>query len=251
MTDAIATAPHLNPELPPYDNVRAFPTKQLRSEKTREKLLQTGKALLSAGGFDDVSIAQIAAASGCSVGAFYMRFKNKKAYFEFLLDRIIDQVRQQAQQALTPDSIKGLTLAQTVQLCVRHHIQVIRTNEGPIRAAMEYSINGSNDWQPIRDAGSWLNALYIDLIIRKCRKPDADQQKEGLLIGLHVIAGHLLNVITHKSAVMPLQHADLEFWLSSIVLHCLKTSPANALQQRRQQRRARKASPETHQGDVK
>lgn len=203
---------------------RVFPARQRRSEQTRDRLLRTGTALLSSGGFDDVSIAQVAAAAGCSVGAFYERFRNKKAYFEFLLDSIIDQVRGQTLQTLTPANLRGLTLAQTVQACVRHHIQVVRAHEGPLRAALEYSINGSAGWQPVRDAAAWLNAHYIDLIMRKCRR-DTEQRRAQLRIGLHVIAGHLLNVISHKPAVMPLEHPDLEFWLGSIVLHCLEARP--------------------------
>ncbi len=229
MTDSITyLEPSLLAERQYGDATRALPTKQLRSEQTREKLLQTGKTLLGAGGFDDVSIAQIAAASGCSVGAFYMRFKNKKAYFEFLLDGVIDQVRLETQQSLALGSIKDLNLEQTIQLCVKHHIQVIRTHEGLIRAALAYSINGSNDWQPIGDVGVWLNAHYIDLIIRKSRKRDKETAKKQLLIGLNIIAGHLINVITHERGVMPLHHPDLAFWLSSIVLHCLKSKPADA-----------------------
>ncbi|GAA5233379.1 TetR/AcrR family transcriptional regulator [Verticiella sediminum] len=206
------------------DGQRALPTRQPRAERTREKLLQTGKHLLSAGGFDDVSIAQIAAQSGCSVGAFYIRFKNKQAYFEFLLDRIIDEVRQQALRVLNPASLRGLTLQQTLERCVRHHIGVIRANEGPLCAALEYSINGGSDWQPIRDAGAWLSAHYTGLILAKSRRRDKQAAAARLQIGLHIATGHLLNVITHKPAVLALDHPHLEFWLSSIVLHCLNTA---------------------------
>ena len=68
--------------------VKAFPAKQQRSEQTHEKLLQSGLDLLRDGVFDDISIAQIAARAGCAVGSFYLRFRNKEAFFEFLIERI-------------------------------------------------------------------------------------------------------------------------------------------------------------------
>ena len=229
VTDAIAPATPSQPvQTSGRSAVRAFPTKQLRAELTREKLLHTGKTLLDTGGFDDISIAQIAAASGCSVRAFYMRFKNKKAYFEFLLDRVVDEVRQEAEHTLTPARTTGLTLERTIQLCVDHHIKVIRSHEGVIRAALAYSINGSDDWQPIRDAGIGLNAHYIGLILRKSRIRDKTAARNNLLVGLNIITGHLINIIAHETEVMPLHHPDLSFWLSSIVLHCLRSKPADA-----------------------
>jgi AcrR family transcriptional regulator len=227
VTDTLApVAPSRSPEPADRDMVRAFPTKQLRAEQTREKLLQTGKTLLATGGFDDISIAQIAAASGCSVGAFYMRFRSKQAYFEFLLDRVVDEVREEALQTLTPERIRGLNLEQTIQLCVSHHIKVVRDHEGLIRAALAYSINGSDDWQPIRDAGVLLNTHYIGLILRKSRMRDKKAATRHLLIGLQIITGHLINAIAHETEVMPLRHPDLPSWLGSIVLHCLRSKPA-------------------------
>lgn len=229
VTDTLAPlAPPLPSEPAGRDSVRAFPTKQLRAEQTREKLLQTGKTLLATGGFDDISIAQIAAASGCSVGAFYMRFRNKQAYFEFLLDRVVDEVGEEALQTLTADRIKSLNLEETILLCVDHHIGVIRDHEGLIRAALAYSINGSNDWQPIRDAGVLLHAHYIGLILRKSRARDRKAAKKQLLIGLQIITGHLVNAIAHETEVMPLRHPELSFWLGSIVLHCLRSKPGDA-----------------------
>lgn len=227
VTDTLApVAPSSPLEHAGRDIVRAFPTKQLRAEQTREKLLQTGKTLLNTGGFDDISIAQIAAASGCSVGAFYMRFRNKQAYFEFLLDRVVDEVREEALRTLTPERIKHLNLEDTIQLCVDHQIKVIRNHEGLIRAALAYSISGSDDWQPIHDAGVLLNSHYIGLILQKSRTRDKTVAKKHVLIGLQVVTGHLINAVAHETEVMPLHHPALSFWLGSIVLHCLRSKPA-------------------------
>ena len=227
MTDASRSAA-LSPLEPlrSGDPARALPVKQSRSEKTRDALLQTGTALLAAGGFDDVSIAQIAAASGCSVGAFYQRFQSKKAYFEFLLDRVVDQVTLQTQQTLTAESTAHLNLGQTIQACVNHHIGIVRTHEGLIRAALAYSMNGSDDWQPIGNVGAWLNAHYIQLIMPKSRQRDKVATRKRLLIGLHVIGGHLINVISHTTTVLPLHDRELPFWLGRMVASCMKAPSA-------------------------
>lgn len=230
------------------DPARARPVKQSRSEKTRDALLQTGTALLATGGFDAVSIAQIAAASGCSVGAFYQRFQHKKAFFEFLLDRVVEQVTLQTQQTLTADSTAALNLQQTIQACVRHQIGIVRAHEGLIRAALAYSMNGSDDWQPIGNVGAWLNAHYIQLIMAKSRQRDKAAAKKRVLIGLHVISGHLINVISHASTVLPLHDPELPFWLSRMVASCMQApsagdSPDKAGQPSPQRARRARTSP--------
>ena len=211
-----------------HDDPRALPSKQLRSEQARERLLETGTRLLAAGGFDAVSIAQIATEAGCSVGAFYQRFQNKQAYFEFLLDRVIDAVRQDAEQALTPAAVAELSLADTVALCVSHHTQVIRSNEGLIRAALAYSLHGSNDWQPIGTVGGWLIAHYSELILSKCRGRDKALARQQLLVGLNIISGYLANSVAHESVVMSLHHPDVTHWLSAVVMNSLKVSVPQA-----------------------
>ena len=47
------------------------PAKQERSRATRDRLLAAGFGLVETRDFDALSVAEIAAAAGCSVGAFY------------------------------------------------------------------------------------------------------------------------------------------------------------------------------------
>lgn len=205
--------------------VRAFPTKQQRSEDTHNELLKAGRALLDSGGFDDVSIAQIAARARCAVGSFYLRFRNKEAYFEFLLDGILTQVQQDTLTHFSADQVKALNLADTVKRCMDHYVAIHRQHEGLIRAALQYSINGSNDWQPIRDSGLWLHGHYIELIMGKLRRQDTQTAREQLQIGLQIVSGHLVNTIAHPAGALPLQHPALSHWLCEMVLHSLKIVP--------------------------
>jgi AcrR family transcriptional regulator len=205
--------------------VKAFPAKQLRSEQTHEKLLQSGLDLLRDGVFDDISIAQIAARAGCSVGSFYLRFRNKEAFFKFLIESISETLEADLHANLTPESVKELSLAQTVRHCVEHYVETNRQYESIIRAAVQYSINDSDDWQPVRDNGLKLHAHYIDLILSKSRKSDPKEAQQQLLVGLQIISGHLVNSITHPVNNLPLHDPNLSHWLFEVVMHCLKVKP--------------------------
>ena len=215
--------------------VKAFPTKQRRSEQTRQKLLQAGLDLLRCGNYQDISIAQISLRAGCSIGSFYLRFRNKESFFEFLIERISEILRTGVRENLTKESVKGLTLAQTVRLCVDHYVQINRQYESVIRAALQYSINGSDDWQPVRDNGLMLHAHYIDLIIGKLRGSSHEEARQQLLVGLQIISGNLVNSIAHPVSTLPLDDPSLSHWLSEVVMHCLKLklpAPASSPQKK-------------------
>jgi len=205
--------------------VKAFPAKQQRSEQTHESLLQAGLDLLRNGIFDDISIAQIAARAGCSVGSFYLRFRNKEAFFEFLIESISDTLQADLHAHLTQESVKELTLAQTVRRCVDHYVETNRRYESIIRAAVQYTINDSDDWQPMRDNGLRLHAHYMDLILGKLRKPSQEDARQQLLVGLQIISGHLVNSITHPVNHLPLHDPNLSHWLFEVLMHFLKVKP--------------------------
>ena len=58
--------------------------RQEQYEKTRQKIWETGKALIAKKGYDQVSIADITSAAGVSPGNFYHYFKSKDAFFAAL-----------------------------------------------------------------------------------------------------------------------------------------------------------------------
>ena len=202
--------------------VKAFPVKQQRSEQTREKLLQAGLDLLRCGNYKDISIAQISAQAGCAIGSFYLRFRNKEAFFEYIIESISETLRTGVRVNLTSENTKGLTLAQTVKLCVDHYVQTNRQYESVIRAALHYSINGSNDWQPVRDNGLMLHDHYIDLILGKLRRVAHEEARQQLLVGFQILSGHLINSIAHPVKTLALNDPDLSHWLFELVMHCLK-----------------------------
>ena len=210
--------------------IRVFPAKQPRSEKTHKKLRNSGLALLNRGSFEDISIAQVASHTGCSVGSFYLRFRNKEAYFKFLVEGLSDELQTVAQQELTLERVKALSLTQTMYFCVDHFIEINRVNKGLIRAALLYGMNGSDDWQPIRELGLMLSGRYIDLIANKLRRSDADMEtaRKQLLIGRQIMSSHLINSIAHPGVEMPLHHPDLGYWMYEIVKSSLKVTPRKA-----------------------
>jgi AcrR family transcriptional regulator len=74
----------------------------LRIEKgraTRERLVQAGRELFGARGYEDTSIGAILEAAGVTRGSLYHHFETKEALFDAVLDRVVDEVAATAAAA--------------------------------------------------------------------------------------------------------------------------------------------------------
>jgi len=218
----LATARAGRTRRPPQDGARALPAKQARSERTRDKLLEAGQALLAQGGFDDVSIAQIAKHAGCSVGAFYLRFKDKEAFFQCLLDGVVEAIQTDISDTLRSAPALQAPLADTVHFCVMHYINLYRRHEGLIRTAQQQNMHHRENWQLVQALGQWVVSQFTELIASRFPDPSNDQLRQNITIGFQIIGGHLLNAIMNKPPLLGLASDHLLFWMSEVVLHCIR-----------------------------
>lgn len=80
---------------------------QKRSRETLERLLAAGVELLREKGYEGLSIAELSARSGVSVGSIYQRFDGKEPLFVALQERILERIDAE-QQGLFDDLDRSL-----------------------------------------------------------------------------------------------------------------------------------------------
>lgn len=73
------------------------PAMQSRSRQTRDKLVAALEHLLRQRSFEDISIADLAAEAGLSVGTVYRRFENRDALIPVIFELYAARVAQQAE----------------------------------------------------------------------------------------------------------------------------------------------------------
>src|SRR5579872_7327847 len=69
------------------------PVRQRRGQRTRDRLLDAGQRLIARRSVDALSVADIARAANCSVGSFYLRFRDKDAFFRALIAQYLAEGR--------------------------------------------------------------------------------------------------------------------------------------------------------------
>jgi AcrR family transcriptional regulator len=209
--------------------VLALPTKQARAQKTRDSLLKAGTLLLKHNSLDNISIAQIAREAGCSVGVFYFRFQDKEAYFRFLLDNTLADIRTATNAAFAPEKIRGTDHDAMVTTCVRHFIGIMRDQQGLLRAAQKQTGDLADSWQPVREMGAWLIDRYVAAIAVSQGVDITETLQRNGRAAFQIVSGVLVNAVLNRPANMNLDSPDLEFWLLQVVSQCLSVSQAPGL----------------------
>jgi AcrR family transcriptional regulator len=72
---------------------------------TREKILQAALRLFAQDGYEAVSVARIAGELGMAKGALYNHFRNKRAIFDCIFDRVVQEDVERAKKYGVPEDI--------------------------------------------------------------------------------------------------------------------------------------------------
>jgi len=116
------------------------PPQQERTRQTLGRLLDAAEAMVADRGFDETSIADIAAAAGSSVGGFYRRFRDKDGLLQALHERFCEEARATADEALDPARWSGAPASEVVTQFTAFLVGIYRERAGLFRAFLHRSI---------------------------------------------------------------------------------------------------------------
>lgn len=106
---------------------------QERTRKTLGRLLDAAEKLFSEKGFDETTIAEIAAQAESSVGGFYRRFRDKDHLVQALHERFTEESRATAADVLDPERWTGFSVEQVLSEVAAFLVEVYREREGLLR----------------------------------------------------------------------------------------------------------------------
>lgn len=108
--------------------------KQQRSLDTLYRLLDAAEALIEEKGLADVSVPEIAARAGSSVGGFYARFRDKAELLRALEERFFAQKEARLEELARPEHWGETPLPEIVRACMDELVGTFRAREPLIRA---------------------------------------------------------------------------------------------------------------------
>jgi AcrR family transcriptional regulator len=176
------------------------PTKQSRGRRTRDRLLSAGLKLVASHEFDSMLVADIARAADCSVGAFYLRFRDKDAFFRALVAHYVAESRATAEAlfAAHPDDrlINALVLATGERF---------RRFGGLLRSAIRKRMEDPTIWDPIRRNGHAIAGGCIAWLAARYGRPLSADEEIRVRFAFQVLYGTLNNALVNEPGPLAIE----------------------------------------------
>jgi AcrR family transcriptional regulator len=167
--------------------------KQKRGRKTYDALITTAFKLLEKREFDELTIAEIAAKGGYSVGAFYARFRSKDEFFDAMIAHHMEQRSKHRDGlfAALPDETWMATLFDDL---VAYYWKRRRF----WRAALIRSIREPDFWEPMRRHGHEFADRIIARIGRQAKRQLTPAEEMDVRFALQVVLSTINNAIINR-----------------------------------------------------
>mgnify|MGYP006282831393 CR=1 FL=1 len=160
----------------------AKPAHQSRSRRTRDKIVAALDTLLKHRPFEQVSVAEIAAQAGVSVGAVYQRFENKDALIPVLFELYRRRLEEEAELRAADPAPEGLratlkaAMAQAWAMMERHgHLM----RAAHLHARLRPELVGP-EWESLIDASRRSIHALVEAHRPEIRHPDPALAAETL-----------------------------------------------------------------------
>lgn len=180
-----------------------LPAKQARSRATRDALVRAGKKLCEIKDFDDLSVAEIAAAAGCSVGSFYSRFTDKDGFFRALVGDAAER-----DKIPPPPNDPKQPIDEILVEVVAGTLAGYRKRRGLIRATIRRSMAEPALWEPSRKRGQ----IIADRLVARLATifPDDPQLERRVRFACQMLYGTLNNAVLIAPGPLQLDDEALE-----------------------------------------
>ena len=130
--------PDERPPAPPAEQLESVAApKQARSERTLRRILDAAEELIREKGLVGVSVPDIVAHAGSSVGGFYARFKDKNELLRAIEERFFNRMRDRVEGVAEPSRWAGLDLTGLARLLIHELVQTCN-RERPLIEAILY-----------------------------------------------------------------------------------------------------------------
>jgi AcrR family transcriptional regulator len=169
------------------------PVKQPRGRRTRDRLLNAGQKLIRERAFETLSVADIARAAECSVGAFYLRFSDKEAFFGAMIAQYLAEGR-----AATLAIFASYDDDRLITALVLNTAERFRRFTGLIRSAISKRMVDESVWDPIRRNGHATASRFIEWLSKREGRALNANEEMTVRFAFQVLFGTLNNALVNQ-----------------------------------------------------
>ena len=186
-----------------------LPTQQRRSQETTVALLEAAALMLRERSLDELSIEDLCRRLGVTIGAFYGRFESKDAFFSALMSLAARRALSAVRAAVADADDLGTGLQEACRRVVEVAVDVVRRNEGVVRAASQYESIYPERWGTIRATGGAMIDLATPLLLARMGRGRTAAKTRSIGFAFQMMFGTLLNAVQHKPKLVSLDEPEM------------------------------------------
>lgn len=198
------------------------PARQKRSRELVGELLRAGLELLKDRDFDRLSIADLCAATGITVGSFYARFDGKETYLQALQRAVVAET----ERAMARDYRAGLAwprgLAGFIDWVVGTSVTWNRRYEGLIRASLRQAGSDPAAWTPLRELGHERVSLALPIALSLLGRPAVAADEDAIRFAFQILSGTMNNMILINPGPFSIHHEATPRMLTRAMLKLIE-----------------------------
>ena len=206
-------------------NVGALRAVQPRAQATRDAMLVAGRMLLADRDYDTLAIADIAAATGLSVGSFYGRFRDKASFFALLQEQAATEWLEAARLVLRTPKDPHHSIQYIVSNIAATTVGVFRRDGGLIRAALKHASAHPGSWTPVQRTAALFVDEMADVLAPHLSHLPKTGRRHRVRFAMQMLFGTAVNAVLNDPGPLRLADPALEQELARAVCAYLELDP--------------------------
>ncbi|MCG8491943.1 MAG: TetR/AcrR family transcriptional regulator [Sneathiellales bacterium] len=186
------------------------PALQGRSKHRRDELIHAGMKLLCEKSMNDISIIELTAACGYSVGTFYSRFEDKQSFFRAIQETAITHRLELFEAEFSDPKWKTASPEEIFAHLVNNTVDFI---DGSWRGVVKESILGSctntEIWEPLRLGGRKISNVIVDLLEPHFLDDNPEESRDSVKFGMQMFFGTIVQAALNNPG--PVRLEDKQF----------------------------------------
>ena len=152
-------------------------------------LFRAACGLLAKKDFEDISVARIAKAGGCSVGAFYGRFPDKKAFLDFVIRETFRQAANRVENTLSQNITNKSSLEKSSQNIAMYVSKKFADEEfaGVIRVAIKLGFSDPKSCTPFNEYRETVTEYTILVLAPHLRSGGKGRIREAIQVAFGIL----------------------------------------------------------------
>jgi len=186
------------------------PALQGRSKHRRDELIQAGMKLLCEKSMIDISIIELTAACGYSVGTFYSRFEDKQSFFRAIQETAVAHRLEIYETEFADPKWKTASSKEIFEHLVHNTVDFIHGSwRGVVKESILGSCSNREIWEPLRLGGREVSKMILELLEPHFLDDNPEESRASVKFGMQMFYGTIVLAALNNPG--PVRLEDKEF----------------------------------------